>query len=70
MDGEEVKKMPAVTAALLEASKDARKNLEEKLVKQEKENVELKKKVEGLQQDECVFSTCFSFFAVLHNEEN
>jgi len=49
LDEEEVKKMPAATAALLEASKDAREKLEEKLEDQEKELVELKKKVKTLE---------------------
>ena len=59
MDEEEVRKMPAATAALLQASKDARKNLEEKLEKQEKEMVELKKKVKTLQPCERVSFSLF-----------
>jgi len=71
LDEEEVKKMPAASAALLQASKDARKNLEEKLEKQEKEMVELKKKVKTLHHCERVSQSLnFSLFGGSQSEEN
>ena len=71
LDEEEVKKMPAATAALLQASKDARKNLEEKLEKQEKEMVELNRKVKRLQRCERVSQSLnFSLFGGSQSEEN